>query len=86
MLGSVQAAEEIREGLVRLVTDVEHPLGRGGPEENPLCAAFRGSQIRSLAVVGNGPIDEAQRQEIDTFDMVVRCAPSAALGPLNMTP
>ncbi len=74
MLGSVQAAEEIREGLVRLVTDVEHPLGRGGPEENPLCAAFRGSQIRSLAVVGNGPIDEAQRQEIDTFDMVVRCA------------
>ena len=59
--------------MVRLLTDVEHPLGMGGAEDNPLCAAFRGRQIRSVAVVGNGPIDEAQRQEINTFDMVVRC-------------
>ena len=61
---------------MRLVTDVEHPLGRGGAEENPLCAAFRGSQLSSLAVVGNGPIGDIQRKEIDTFDMVIRCARS----------
>jgi hypothetical protein len=53
---------------------VEHPLGLGGRESNPLCAPFwGGAPVRSLAVVGNGPIDEAQRQEINTFDLVVRC-------------
>lgn len=58
-------------------TSLEHPLGKGNAADSPLCSAFRGGGVRALAVVGNGPIDEAQRREIDTFDLVVRCVSAA---------
>ena len=61
-------------GAIRLNNSIEHPLGVGGMDSNPLCIPFRGAKLRALAVVGNGPIDEKQRREISTFDLVIRCA------------
>lgn len=42
--------------------------------DSPLCAPFRASPGDNLtvAVVGNGPLNEAQRREIDAYDIVVR--------------
>lgn len=61
--------------LPRINATMQEPLGRRDPEHSPLCAAFRQPGVSSVAVVGNGPLDEAQRKEIDTFDVVVRWAP-----------
>ena len=52
-------------------TTEEQPLGPVDPKRNPLCAGFdRG--LRSVAVVGNGPITESHRAEIVASDLVIR--------------
>ena len=61
-------------GAIRLNNSMEHPLGAGGVDSNPLCIPFRGVKLRTLAIVGNGPIDETQRREINVYDLVIRCA------------
>ncbi|CAL5224360.1 g7034 [Coccomyxa viridis] len=58
--------------LPRLNATVQQPLGEYDPEHSPLCAAFRQPGVRKVAVVGNGPLNDAQRKEIDSFDVVVR--------------
>ena len=44
------------------------------PETSPLCAPFRRPDLVSIAVVGNGPISDAQRRYLATFDVIVRRA------------
>lgn len=58
--------------LPRLNATVQQPLGVYDPEHSPLCAAFRQPGVEKVAIVGNGPLNEAQRKEIDSFDVVVR--------------
>ena len=59
--------------MPRIDATVQAPLGSPEVEQNPLCASFRQPGMRTMAIVGNGPLDDAQRREIDTFDVVVRC-------------
>lgn len=47
-------------------------MGEHDPEHSPLCTAFREPGVKAVAIVGNGPLNDAQRKEIDTFDVVVR--------------
>ena len=54
------------------------PLGPPAADGNPLCTALRGPRVRSIAVVGNGPLDEDARRDIGTADVVVRHALSAS--------
>ncbi|KAK9918770.1 hypothetical protein WJX75_006764 [Coccomyxa subellipsoidea] len=54
----------------RLNASVEIPLGPSDMDRSPLCTAFRSP--RTVALVGNGPLDQAQRSEIDSCDVVVR--------------
>ncbi|CAK0785519.1 hypothetical protein CVIRNUC_008729 [Coccomyxa viridis] len=56
----------------RINATVGEPLGARDPEHSPLCRAFQAPRVRSVAIVGNGPLNDAQRKEIDTFDVVVR--------------
>ena len=58
--------------LPRLNATVHQPLGEYDPERSPLCVAFRQPGVRKVAIVGNGPLNDAQRKEIDSFDVVVR--------------
>ena len=58
--------------MPRINATVGEPLGPHDPEHSPLCRAFQAPGVRSVAVVGNGPLNDAQRKEIDTFDVVVR--------------
>ena len=60
--------------MPRVNATVQGPLGNPEVEQNPLCASFRQPGMRTVAIVGNGPLNDAQRREIDTFDVVVRCA------------
>ena len=64
--------------MPRINATVGDPLGAHDPEHSPLCRAFRAPGVTSVAVVGNGPLNDAQRKEIDTFDVVVRSAPAAS--------
>ena len=59
--------------MPRVNATVQGPLGNPEAEQNPLCASFRQQGMRTVAIVGNGPLNDAQRREIDTFDVVVRC-------------
>ena len=58
--------------LPRINATIENPLGEHDPENSPLCTAFREPGVKAVAIVGNGPLNDAQRKEIDTFDVVVR--------------
>lgn len=58
--------------LPRLNATVQQPLGEYDLERSPLCTAFRQPGVARVAIVGNGPLNEAQRKEIDSFDVVVR--------------
>ena len=64
--------------MPRINATVGEPLGPHDPEHSPLCRAFQAPGVRSVAIVGNGPLNDAQRKEIDTFDVVVRSAPAAS--------
>lgn len=61
----------------RLNASVEMPLGPSDMDRSPLCTAFRSP--RTVALVGNGPLDQAQRSEIDSCDVVVRWAVTSSL-------
>lgn len=59
----------------RLDATVEQPLGPKDTQSSPLCNAFiRDSVPRTVALVGNGPLSQDQRIDIDGCDLVVRCA------------
>ncbi len=61
-------------GIVpRLNASVEQPLGPHDVEQSPLCSAFRAPGAKTVAIVGNGPLDSAQRRDIDACTLVVRC-------------
>ena len=58
--------------LPRVNATIDAPLGMHDPENSPLCTAFREPGVKAVAIVGNGPLNDAQRKEINTFDVVVR--------------
>ncbi|KAK9843669.1 hypothetical protein WJX81_001900 [Elliptochloris bilobata] len=55
-----------------LESNATAPLGPPEPERNPLCGALVQPGVRTVAVVGNGPLDEAARMGIAAADVVVR--------------
>lgn len=63
--------------MPRLNASAEMPLGPSDMDRSPLCTAFRSP--RTVALVGNGPLDQAQRSEIDSCDVVVRWAVTKSL-------
>ena len=67
-----RCAQEPPGKVPRIDATVGEPLGAHDPKHSPLCRAFQAPGVRSVAVVGNGPLNDAQRKEIDTFDVVVR--------------
>ncbi|BDA47061.1 hypothetical protein COCOBI_09-5160 [Coccomyxa sp. Obi] len=77
--GADAVADELQEfmqearGMVpRLNTSVGQPLGPHDVEQSPLCSAFRAPGTKTVAIVGNGPLDSAQRRDIDACNLVVR--------------
>ncbi len=69
----VDAVQGLVEGTVpSLAATVAEPLGPRDAESNPLCGAFRAVPGGRVAIVGNGPLNEAHRKEVNTFDVVVR--------------
>lgn len=66
--------QEARGLVPRLNASVEQPFGPHDIELSPLCAAFRTPGVKTVAIVGNGPLDHAQRKDIDACNVVVRCA------------
>jgi len=55
-----------------LAASADEPLGPPAGEGNPLCTPLRRPGVRSVAVVGNGPLDEAARRGVGAADVVVR--------------
>ena len=76
-----QCLQEPPGKLPRLNATVQEPLGEHDPEHSPLCGAFRQPGVAKVAIIGNGPLDDAQRKEIDTFDVVVRCSVCPCIRP-----
>jgi hypothetical protein len=62
----------LMQGLAILRPTPEAPFGPEAEGTNPLCAPFRMQMPRTVAVVGNGPLTEPQRREIEACDVVVR--------------
>ena len=55
-----------------LESNASAPLGPPDPEHNPLCGPLARPGVRRVAVVGNGPLDEAARAGVAAADLVVR--------------
>jgi len=55
-----------------LAASADEPLGPPAGAGNPLCTPLRRPGVRSVAVVGNGPLDEAARRGVGAADIVVR--------------
>ncbi|CAL8471675.1 g11217 [Coccomyxa elongata] len=64
--------QEARGMVPRLNASVGQPFGPHDLEQSPLCSAFRAPGTKTVAIVGNGPLDHAQRRDIDACDVVVR--------------
>ena len=65
------ALQENEGKVEKLQVTEEKPFGdRSG--DNPLCRQFQGDNVRNIAVVGNGPLGDDQRAEIEASDVVVR--------------
>jgi hypothetical protein len=62
----------LMQGLAILRPTPEAPFGPEAEGTNPLCAPFRIQMPATVAIVGNGPLTEPQRREIEACDLVVR--------------
>ena len=55
-----------------LESNASAPLGSPDPKHNPLCGPLARPGVRRVAIVGNGPLDEAARAGVEAADLVVR--------------
>lgn len=55
-----------------LDSNASAPLGPPERERNPLCGPLARPGVRKVAIVGNGPLDEAARAGVAAADLVVR--------------
>lgn len=68
---TVPLVQEAPGNITKAAATKQLPFGNG-TADNPACQHFHGK--RTIAIVGNGPLSDAQREEIETLDIIVRYA------------